>query len=161
VSKIQRGKNDCAVVALQNALRVYGRRFGYHRLYKMVSPDKSGADENDLLMAISILQHPWVVLNTSNKTEAREWLRMAVPRTPVILCVDDWGHWVIVAGVCRRRVCLQDSENKPSNTAEGGTHWVTVDTVMRRWRASRKRLKEEEGKFYYGIALLPKQLTSA
>jgi len=119
-----------------------------------------GADENDVLAVVGALGHPWTECNTSRKREAEAWLKKFTPVSPVLLCVDNWGHWVTVAGVCGRRVCLHDSLKVPHNVEMGGTHWLRLSTVTRRWRAARRRIREG-GELYYGIAVLPCGVTSA
>lgn len=164
MSRIQRTGSDCSVGALQNALRVHGRRIGYGKLARLlggeVGEGDAGADEHDLLVTIGMLDHAWEELSTSRKRDAETWLRRFASLAPVLLCVDDWGHWVVVAGECGRRLCLHDSLRDPYNAAEGGTHWLRVGTLMRRWRAARRRLREEGGCLYYGIVVLPQRLTA-
>ena len=74
------------------------------------------------------------------------------PTAPVLLCVDDFEHWVCVAGQCGNRLWLLDSTNESWNQAGLGRWALLPKTVLRRWRAAR-RLHSEGGR-YYGIAIL-------
>lgn len=160
MAKLQSAKYDCSIAAIQNALRVFGVRAGYKRVLSAMEPIdvptwdiKDGGDEDDIKRALDALGFGYFEFESNRGYEARGWIQDMAPNMPLILCVDDWGHWVTVAGVCRHRYLLQDPELKPHNTAELGVKWLKNSTICRRWRASRKRRKE--GELYYGIAVRP------
>lgn len=161
MAKLQATDSDCGITAIQNALRVLGVRVGYKRIRRALkNPDDpkwdiaDGVDEFDMQRATSALGFGFDELNTNRKFDAREWLRTRAPVMPVLLCVDDWEHWVSVAGLCDRRLCLQDPSRDAYNAAELGIAWLRLSTILRRWRASSKR--RSEGGLYYGLAILPR-----
>ena len=161
--KYQNNNYDCSIAAIQNALRVYGVHTIGHRKIQSAMRDKTdpdwdirqGADEFDVCRGLKKLGFDYRELETDHKSGAREWLEACAPAWPTILCVDNWGHWVTVAGACGDgRYLLQDPDRAAKNVAELGNFWLKPSTILRRWRASKKR--PDEGGLYYGIALLPR-----
>jgi hypothetical protein len=162
--KLQPNDYDCSIASIQNALRVFDIRFGYRRIFKAMRDKEDpkawtkafkteGADEHDIQRALTNLKIGFRVLETNRRHYAEEWLESCAPAWPSLLCVDDWRHWVTIAGVCDGKLLLQDPDRDPENVNELGNHWLKKGTILRRWRASTKRWRE--GGLYYGIAVLP------
>ncbi len=150
--KLQQGESDCAVAALQNALRGHGVRVGYGRIARLLGEVGEGADEQDVIGAITELGYAPEEYSGSSHGDACAWLRRMAPIWPCLLCVDSWGHWVVVGGALGDRLLLQDSGRLPYNLAEGGSNWLLPKTIARRWRASRRA--SGDGATYYGIGVL-------
>lgn len=142
----------CAAASLKDALRVLGVRAGQHRLARLLGCTDDGADESDVLEALARLGCAVDVLETDRRRDALDWLCKVAYVAPVLLCVDDWGHWVHVAGGCARRLWLFDPSKEPWNTCEGRVWPLLPKTIAKRWKAAR-RLRGEGG-LYYGIAIL-------
>lgn len=140
----------CGPAALRQALTVFGIRVGQHKLAKLLGGCEDGADEKDLLRAVDTLAGVTAEeFRGSRKRDTLLWLTHT--RNPKIICVDNWGHWVCVAGGCGPRLWLFDSTTEPWNRQEGGVHALLPMTILRRWRAAKKT---REGELpFYGIQL--------
>ncbi len=151
--KYQRTPYDCSSAALQAALRCLGLRIGQGRLSKAIGVTEDGADGEDLIRGILSLGLAVDVFESNCKQEARAWLTQYAPQYPVLLCVDDWEHWVTVAGMCGGRMFLFDSTKETWNLAERGTWPKTPCAILKRWKA--KRVLRPEGGLYYGLGVTP------
>lgn len=148
----QRTSVCCSAAALQNALRVFGVRVGQHKLSRLIGVTDEGADEQDLLQALHALGCTVDILESARRSDAIEWMRSRAFLGPLLLCVDDWGHWVSVAGGCKDRLWLYDPAPEPWNVAENGSWPLLPKTIAKRWKAARGHKKN--GGLYYGIAVL-------
>ena len=129
-----------------------GVRIGQNRISSLLGDHPEGADETDILLAISTLGGQVDELDTGCRKEAQAWLSSRAPMFPLILCVDNWKHWVVIGGYCGSRYNLQDSGKSPWNLAENGQWAITEKRLLKRWRASRSN--RTFGGLYYGIAVL-------
>ena len=150
--RYQSNAADCSATAIQNALRVLGVRVGQHKIARHLGDLSDGADESAILYALGELDCAVDVFESSRRNDARAWLRLAYA-APLLLCVDDWGHWITIAGGCGRRLFLFDSAREPWNEAENGAWPLLPRTILKRWRASRRSAVDTDGR-YYGIAVL-------
>jgi ABC-type bacteriocin/lantibiotic exporter with double-glycine peptidase domain len=148
----QRKPGYCGPAALQTALQVHGKRLGQDRLAKLCGTDEDGTDEHGLISAITELGFGFEELCIRDKNEARSALLRFAPVAPIILCVDDYDHWVVVAGQCGRRLWLFDSTREPWNAHNLGRQCLLPKTITRRWKASKRAT--EDGASYYGLAIL-------
>ena len=137
---------------MQCALTILGVRKGQQSLAKLIGITEDGADEQDILQAIAKLGLRPDELSTDSRQEARRWLIERSPLHPSLLCVDDWGHWVTVAGMCHDRVFLFDPAKEVWNTKTRGAWPLKPETILKRWKASRKRRGPDPA--YYAIGLL-------
>lgn len=153
-------KNDswCAAAAVQNALACHGVRLGQSRLARIIGCTHGGADEDDILQALHRLGCSVDIFESNRKRDAETWLKERAFDGPLLLCVQNWCHWVSVAGGVTKRLWLFDPDPEPWNKAENGSWPLLPKTVLKRWKAARRRRRE--GGLYYGIAILavdPKQ----
>lgn len=153
MSRYQQKPAWCGPASIQNALRALGIRVGQQRIAKLAGTClDDGTDENGIIKAVEDLGYVASPFSTNHKQDASNWLLdQSRKGNPCIICVDNWGHWVAVAGHCGDRVWLFDSTREAFNQMENGAHCLATNTVVRRWRASR-RMAEREPK-WYGIAL--------
>lgn len=141
--------NGCSSASIQNALSVLGVRVGQHKIEALIGDISDGADEHAILNALGVLGCSVDVLESRRRADAAEWLHLAYSG-PLLLCVDDWAHWVSVVGGCADRLWLFDPAREPWNEAQNGAWPLLPKTILRRWRAS---WRSGSG-VYYGIALL-------
>lgn len=141
---------------MQIALRFYGLRRGQAGLAKIIGTTEDGSDHHDLIHALSAVGlHP-NEFSTNNTNEARKWISDLACIVPLLICVDDWEHWVCVAGQCANRVTLYDPDpDQPQNRLVNGATPLRIKTVLKRWKAARSLAKQEGEPVYYGIAVLP------
>lgn len=148
----QRKPGWCGPAALQTALQVHGMRLGQDKLARLCDTDENGTDEHGLINAVHNLGLTPVEGTPRGEAEARLWLLKFAPVAPVILCVDNYDHWVVVAGQCGPRLWLFDSTREPWNAANLGRQCLLPKTITRRWKASRRAT--DDGASYYGLAIL-------
>ncbi len=142
----------CAPAALQCALACLGIPVGQGKLAAAIGITEDGADEDDILGAVVSLGLRPDVIETDSRQEARTWLHERASLHPTVLCVDNWDHWVCLAGQCNDRLFLFDPAREVWNTTHRGGWPLTAKTVLRRWGASR-RLAGDSGR-YYGIGVI-------
>ena len=145
----------CSAAAVQNALRARGHRVGQRRLARLISvSDEDGADETQIIHALHELGYGVDECATSDKQHARMWLaNRIIVGLPVIVCVDNWGHWIAAIGISGSRVIIADSSNEALNKSENGVTAVHLDRFLRRWKAARKMAEKDPP--FYAIAVVP------
>ena len=145
--RFQARKYSCGAASVVNALRCYGRRVSEDTVRRVAGTNFDGTDEDGIFLALSYYGFEGIPLSTNRKKIAWEWLKQnLIEGAPVILCVDDWSHWVVVTGVLGDRVILVDPERTSHNKKENGTHVLKKDRLMRRWVTRCSEL--------YGIAVI-------
>lgn len=156
---MQKRPEWCSAAAVQNALRVLGKRTSQAAIADSIKigdcPEgcdhsDCGADERGVMRGLESVGATWTVLETSRRRDAYLWLGLA-SQQPLILCVDRWQHWVVVAGRCGDRLYMLDSWPERYNLAHNGTLPLRRKTILRRWRAS--RWQRVDGAPYYGLAI--------
>lgn len=113
---------------------------------------KEGCDENDLIRALDALGCQFAEFGTEHHGEARAWLLTHAAHCPLIICVDQWEHWVCIAGQCGDRLWLLDPAREPWNTKHNGVWPLLPKTIIKRWRTARRI--RDDGPAFYGLALL-------
>jgi hypothetical protein len=104
----------------------------------------TGLDEGYLLRGIERFSCEPVAFHLSDPEKAKKKIDGALDRgNPVIVCLDDWGHWSVIGGRKSRRYLWIDSDRRG-----------VVGTST--WKELRRRLRcRRESEPYYGIALRP------
>jgi ABC-type bacteriocin/lantibiotic exporter with double-glycine peptidase domain len=143
----------CGPVALQNALLALGKRASLKRLIALSNAsDSRGTSQHGIIRAGRALGLEVEEFSWDKDREARQWLLSnATLGIPTILCVDNWEHWIAVAGHCGPRVWLFDSTNEPENTRENGAWCLTPAEVTRRWKAAKGTAGDSPR--FYGISI--------
>jgi hypothetical protein len=89
----------------------------------------SGTDEIRLTKAARAFDCDLELFRTSNPDRARRKLiEILRHRTPVLLCVDDWGHWITVLRHQSKQFVVVDSNLDPV------LNIITWSQLSRRWR---------------------------
>jgi ABC-type bacteriocin/lantibiotic exporter with double-glycine peptidase domain len=157
--KFQSRDETCGPAALQNACRALGLRIGQERVARLCGTSCDGTDEAGILTGIDALGLGREELRSRDVREARAWLHEQLRAgRPVLLCVDEWQHWVALVGLLGGnsgwRTVLVDSAVNAYNRAENGVHLVDARRLIRRWRASRRTAGHEPP--FYAVALRPR-----
>jgi len=105
----------CGPFALQHALVALGRLADEQAISQVAHPHWwAGTDEVKLARAARAYDCDLPFIRRTDADRAHAALtRYISQRLPVILCVDDWGHWVTVVRQERERFVLIDSKNAP------------------------------------------------
>lgn len=120
----------CGPFALKHALVALGRMVDGEDLAEVAGSHWwSGTDELRLARAARANECDLVFERALHPERARKALSAHLRRgVPVILCVDDWGHWVTVVRQERSEFVLIDSDMDPVLNV------VTWPQLQKRWR---------------------------
>ena len=143
----------CGPASLQNALRCVGVIVGQHKLAAMCGTTDEGTDEYGLLTAAAGFAVETSTICAVSGRDAINAVDTGLGLGPVILCVEQWGHWVCLIGKVGARYILSDPARTEVNKAEAGVQVLTRKALLRKWSASRRT--RENGPEYYGIAIRP------
>jgi hypothetical protein len=121
---------SCGPVALEHALLTIGQMVDPDRLAKLADTDWwSGTDELGLARAAARYQCDLELVRARHPEKARSQLTSYLRAgCPVLLCVDDWGHWIAVLRRQNNSFVVVDSNDDP---VLGITEW---GPLQRRWR---------------------------
>ena len=116
-SGFHRQPNDytCGPFALKHALLALGQTVDVTHLQTTAKSHRlSGTDEIQLARAARAVECDLVLERRTEAEEARKILTKHLKeQTPVLLCVDDWSHWVAVIRAEAHRFVVVDSMDEP------------------------------------------------
>lgn len=120
----------CGPFALKHALVTLGRLADEQTISSVAHPHWwSGTDEVKLAKAARHFDCDLpMIRRTSPRTAQEALIRYVDQRLPVLLCVDDWGHWITVVRHEHKRFVLLDSRSEPVMNV------VTWPRLKNRWR---------------------------
>lgn len=120
----------CGPFALKHALATLGRSVDEDRLALLAKTNWwSGTDEIKLARAARALDCDLPILRTRDSQKAKRMLIDHLKRRiPVLLCVDDWGHWITAVRYEGQRFVVIDSNLDPVLNV---LSWAQLD---KRWR---------------------------
>lgn len=145
--RFQEQKGTCGAAAVVNACRAFGVKISEKKAIKLANTDNEGTDEHGIISALRTIGLTAEEFKGNKRNLSWQWLHGALLQGRVIiLCVDEWSHWVTLAGSLLDRVVLIDSTATDANRQENGVHVLSSERLMRRWA------KKNEEHRYYGIA---------
>ncbi len=129
---LYRQPNDwtCGPFALKHALVALGRLADEQMISAVAHPHWwAGTDEVKLARAARHFDCELPMIRRTESDRARGALiRYVSQRVPVLLCVDEWGHWVTVVRHEQHRFVLLDSRHEPV------VNVVTWPQLRSRWQ---------------------------
>lgn len=138
---------QCGPFALKHALLTLGIVADAGDLTRAAGASELGADERDLGRAAERCRCDLGLERLRAAPEAHDGLAAHLrARTPVLLCVDQWTHWVTAAGMERDAVVLLDSRVE--------SVFLTVDWSL---LAGRLAYHGEQGTLYDLHPLVPRR----
>jgi hypothetical protein len=88
----------CGPFALKHALLLLGIPADEQRLARLAGSDHRGTDELELARAAQHFDCELLTVRTRDPERARQELTTQVAETrPVLLCIEQWDHWVVAA----------------------------------------------------------------
>jgi hypothetical protein len=128
---------QCGPFALKHALLTLGIVADEGVLTRMSGATEEGADERDLARAADRYGCAMTCERVHSAEEARQQLaaHLRAP-TPVLLCVDQWSHWVTAAGMEGDTVVLLDSRER---SVFQTVRWSVLQTRLA-YRSGRARV---------------------
>jgi len=152
----------CGPSALQRAFRQYGVRLSQARIEEACGIEgDEGAGDEEIHRGILHFGFTFDNYETDIWNEGMSWVDDCITRgQPILLCVDDWSHWVCVYGALGSRGTMRYNVFDPGrfdwNLAEFGHNMYTSKSLVRRWRCSKGAREEAEMSdscAYGGIAI--------
>ena len=141
---------SCGAAALRYALTFLGRNVEEKDLRRASQTTFWGTDESGIVKAARHHGCEAVIRNYRRFQAAfRSLIRYVQNGQPCILCVDDWMHWVAVAGANRNGIALFDPR------ALEVAALIKPPALRRRW-AHFKKEDGEEDPHYFFIAVRPR-----
>jgi hypothetical protein len=106
----QRTAYECGPFALKHALLTLGVFAEEHLIGHTAGTTSGGTDERQLAVAARRLGFDLPVVRCYTPTDAQRSLCGALASgTPVLLCIDQWEHWVALTGRQSTRFVMLDS----------------------------------------------------
>jgi hypothetical protein len=130
----------CGPFALKHALAALGCLVDEDAISSVAHPHwAAGTDEIKLRRAARSFDCDLTVIRRTNAERAKESLvRYVDQRLPVLLCIDDWGHWVTVVQHEQDRFVVLDSMRAPVLQV------LTWPELKKRWRYVEKTRGDKE-----------------
>lgn len=148
----QRGFS-CGPAAARAALYVLGHTVTEAALRRWAKTTTYGTDESGMLRAIAHYGHKGREYQADSSKRSWGWLKQTLGRgRPVLLCVDQWDHWVTAVGRLGHQVLIFDplpSEGRRKKYS--GLEVYSEQEFISRWAYE----DEESGKrTFYGISVI-------
>jgi hypothetical protein len=137
----------CGPFALKHALIALGKLVDENRLARLAGTHWwSGTDELRLARAANANDCDLDLVRRTSPDKARRTLTAYLRRRiPVLLCVDDWGHWITVVRHESSGFVVLDSNLDPVLNV------LTWDQLRRRWRYLDTDYDEEDPPAVYDL----------
>ncbi|GEM_PF-2618977 len=146
---------SCGPTCIYNALYLLGNGKVSFEKIKLACGTRwwNGTDESGLRRALRRLGYEGLEGQWSHRADRKEalaWLREQHSQNhPVILCVDNFDHWVLAAGSTEKTIFVLD----PYGSHKGATASSYSGTALaKRWWSVDK---EKKGGCYYAMAVIP------
>lgn len=141
---------SCGACAIVNALKCLGKSVAERNIRAQAKTDNEGTDENGVCDAVRAMGFSATKYETPDKKAAWGWLADCLRSgKPVIMCVENWHHWVTAIGIIGDTIIIADPGNTVGNKKENGILTFSKSIVIKKWKHSR------EGA-YFGIAVSKK-----
>ena len=153
--KFQKNLWSCGPASIVNALRALGKKVSELKVRGYSSTDQDdGTNENGMVEAIRCLGFSASEFQSSDKEAMRSWIMTQVgDGKPVIVCVNEWDHWVTIVGLLGDSFVVVDSTNTKQNKSENGCHvWSKRYLLTALWNSDDSKLEEGDERMY-GIAV--------
>jgi ABC-type bacteriocin/lantibiotic exporter with double-glycine peptidase domain len=151
--RFQSGPNRCGAAAIVNALRALGSRISERRgRVAACTDDNEGTSEDGIISGSRLLGFSAVPFSSDDLSVAWALLMESLRSgKPVIICVDEWGHWVTCVGCLGDQALIIDPSNTRANKTENGVSVLKKRDLERRWKKTKK--EDDVGGAFYGIAI--------
>ena len=151
--KLQERLFSCGPAAMRAALYVLGhKKISEATLRRRAGTTPEGTNEIGLMRAIRSYNHKPKEYQSSARTSSWAWVRNCLKKgKPVLLCIEQWEHWVAAVGLIGGDVLVFDPDSSSGrrkrysglevyNEMELAKRWVYID-------------EDTEEHIYYGISI--------
>lgn len=140
--RFQTQEGACGAAAVVNVARCFGRRIAERNVRPVAGTTEDGTPEGGILRALAAVG----LSGTPFSSPDFRLALAAIADTPAILCVQNSGHWIVVAGRTDggRRWVVIDSSRTKANVRENGVAVWDRRALRRAWFCSRSGV-------FYGV----------
>lgn len=151
--KRQKKKYSCGAAAVRNAMRFYGKKVAEHIVRGVCGTVEDGTDHHGMMRALKKFNYPYTEHKSTDFFESYRWLHAELRKGhPVILCTQNWEHWVLAIGSCGPMgVVVFDSSRFKNNTEENGVHIWSYSDLQHEWINTRVHVDIEEDDIFHRI----------
>lgn len=151
--ELQQRKFSCGPAAARAVLYV----LGHHKvteaaLRRWAGTTPDGTDERGMLRAISHYGHKGKEYQAESGKKSWAWLKNILGRgKPVLLCVDEWDHWVAAVGRLGGKVLIFDPDSSGGRRKKySGLVVYDEKDLLGRWAYHDPETNKNA---YYGISV--------
>jgi hypothetical protein len=145
---------SCGAACLRNALMILGNKKKERAVRHAARTSHKGTDEVSLKQAAEKFGYrleEFLLLEKDKGVVAYRWLLGELKKNrPVLLCVDDFSHWVLAIGILDRRIAIADPAVHDQRQAFG---LYTRGGLLKRWWIDDP--DKMESSQYFGMSLFP------
>lgn len=147
---------NCGPASVQNALEIHRFRVAQAVLAtEGGTTEELGTDEEGIKRMVLSQGFEPDEFSTDLSLTAWGWVwNSLLMGRPVVLCVEQWSHWVCVVGACGKNVLVADPARHEWNKKRNGIRVMPRSTLLREWEAG-KRVRGSLDRFY-GIGVGPR-----
>lgn len=139
---------SCGPASVVNACRSFGIKLDERRIRSLAGTSIRGTDDFEMIAAIRALGLTASPSHTRDAKSAWAFLRSnLISGRPVILCINQWDHWVSAVGLIGNSIVLVDPARTVRNKAENGVSVLGRNKLLKRWRCKGEQIP------FYGIAV--------
>lgn len=110
---------SCGVYAVVNALSAVGENLNPVEVAEYTQTTRAGTSETGIINALRMYGYQTHEYRTKQPINAWKWVLHNSIQHPLILLVEKWEHWVVIAGRIKNKVMLIDSDPKNSVAVVG------------------------------------------
>ena len=135
----QQRRFSCGPSAVRAALYVLGHTISESSLRHWAGTTPEGTDERGVMRAIHHYGHKTREYQEESIKVSWNWLKTTLSRgRPVLLCVDDWDHWVAAVGRFGGKVMIFDPARERGRKMYSGLRFYSEQELASRWRYTDK-----------------------
>lgn len=146
----QKKRWSCGAASFRNLLELYGRKYPECKIRSITNTNRLGTDENDLKNACERmkLEHKEIQI-LKRKYGSKAFcvlIKYLNEGKKVLLCVDNFSHWVLAVGHRNRKVIIVD----PENGVQTIKYFDRIRLLNRWWGSDSKCFEKSQ---YYGLVV--------
>lgn len=130
--RYQSNRSSCGPATLHNALNALGIHRTEDELIQLTGQNPTGTSAKGLIKALTSISTPEAPLHgeavkfsTATQATIGLWYYVSDMGRPVILCVDDFDHWIVCTGHLGRRFAVIDPADNRLVLYYGATELLT------------------------------------
>jgi ABC-type bacteriocin/lantibiotic exporter with double-glycine peptidase domain len=133
--ELQERKFSCGPAACRAALYVLGHNVTEAALRKYAGTTPEGTDEKGIMRAINHYGHRTKEFQAESLKHSWSWLKKALGQgKPVLLCVDQWDHWIAAVGRLGGKIIIFDPDSSQGRKKYSGLKVYNEHDLGKRWK---------------------------